>query len=422
RGYDDDGVRVAAVRVDEGGSGGCGAALGGEWYKGSDRSGDEKHFWFWPEDSSENFSGGSGWPEMVVVAGGRGGLKLWRRRPGVLGFCWGEWVRVVGICVESCKWREIKLQGLAGNTVHNTVFQTVRVTEEKSHFMVKEGIVLGHKISKKGIEIARLMTHLLEKDTSFFFSTECIEAFQTLKKKLTKAPILIAPDWDLPFELMCDGSDFAIGAVLGIVYTDHSTLKYLFNKQDAKPRLLRWVLLLQEFDITVCDKKRAENLAADHLSRLENPHQSVLDKKEINETFPLETLNMVSFRGDSSTLWFAHFTNYHARNFFVNGMSSQQKKKLFKDVKHYFWDDPFLFKICLDQVLRRCVHGQEAFDILKACHNGPTGGPHGPNYTAKKVFNSRFYWPTIYLDAHDLVKSCDACQRQGKISQRDEMP
>nr|GEV17828.1 reverse transcriptase domain-containing protein [Tanacetum cinerariifolium] len=104
------------------------------------------------------------------------------------------------------------------------------------------------------------------------------------------------------------------------------------------------------------------------------------------------------------------------------GMSSQQKNKFFKDVKHYFWDDPFLFKIYADQVIWRCVHGQEAIDILKACHNGPTGGHHGPNYTAKKVFDSRFYWPTIYRDFHDLVKFCDACQRQGKISQRDEMP
>nr|GEX44268.1 reverse transcriptase domain-containing protein [Tanacetum cinerariifolium] len=187
------------------------------------------------------------------------------------------------------------------------------------------------------------MTHLLEKDTPFFFFKECIKAFQTLKRKLTKAPILVAPDWDLPSELMCDASDFSIGAVLGqgktkhfqpihyasktmtdaqshyttmekellavvyafekfrpylvlsksIVYTDHSTLKYLFNKQDAKPRLIRWVLLLQEFDIIVRDKKGAENLAIDHLSRLENPYQSVLDKKEINETFPLETLNVV---------------------------------------------------------------------------------------------------------------------------------
>nr|GFC97892.1 reverse transcriptase domain-containing protein [Tanacetum cinerariifolium] len=126
---------------------------------------------------------------------------------------------------------------------------------EKSHFMVKEGIVLGHKISKKGIEvdkakievisklphpttvkgirsflghagfyrrfikdflkISRPTTHLLEKNSPFIFSNECIQAFRTLKDKLTEAPILIAPNWDQPFELMCDASDFAVGAVLG---------------------------------------------------------------------------------------------------------------------------------------------------------------------------------------------------------------
>ncbi|GJZ52907.1 reverse transcriptase domain-containing protein [Tanacetum coccineum] len=373
-------------------------------------------------------------------------------------------------------------------------------------------IVLGHKISKSGIEvdkakvdviaklphpttvkgirsflghagfyrrfiqdfskIARPMTHLLEKETPFIFSKECIEAFETLKMKLTQAPILVAPDWDLPFEIMCDASDFAVGAVLGqrktkhfqpihyasktmteaqahytttekellavvyafekfrpylvlsksIVYTDHSALKYLLAKQDAKPRLLRWILLLQEFDVVIRDKKGAENLAADHLSRLENPHQSELEKKEITETFPLETLGMVTFRGDDNAPWFADFANYHAGNFVIKGMSSQQKRKFFKDVKHYFWDDPFLFKICADQVIRRCVHGKEAFDILEACHNGPTGGHHGVNLTAKKVFDAGFFWPTIYKDAHELVKNCDSCQRQGKISQRDEMP
>nr|GEY18659.1 reverse transcriptase domain-containing protein [Tanacetum cinerariifolium] len=103
-------------------------------------------------------------------------------------------------------------------------------------------------------------------------------------------------------------------------------------------------------------------------------------------------------------------------------MSSQQKNKFFKDVKHYFWDDPHLFKICADQIIKRCVSGQEAVDILKACHSGPTRGHHGPNYTARKVFDSGFYWPTIYRDAQNLVKNCDICQRQGKISQRDEMP
>ncbi|GJR59094.1 reverse transcriptase domain-containing protein [Tanacetum coccineum] len=169
-----------------------------------------------------------------------------------------------------------------------------------------------------------------------------------------------------------------------IVYTDHSALKYLLTKQDGKPRLLRWILLLQEFDVVIRDKKGAGNLAVDHLSRLENPHQSELEKKEITETFPLETLVMVTFHSDDNAPWFDHFANYHAGNFVMKGMSSQQKNKFFKDVKHYFWDDPFMFKICVDQVIRRCVHGKEALDILKACHNGPTGGHHGANLTAKK--------------------------------------
>ncbi|GKA84818.1 reverse transcriptase domain-containing protein [Tanacetum coccineum] len=320
-------------------------------------------------------------------------------------------------------------------------------------------------------KIARPMTHLLEKETPFVFSEECVDSFNTLKRRLTEAPILIAPDWDLPFELMCDASDFAIGAVLGqrknkhfqpihyasktmneaqthytttekellavvyafekfrsylvmsksIVYTDHSAIKYLFAKKDAKARLMRWILLLQEFDIEIRDKKGAENLAADHLSRLENPHQDKLENKEINEAFPLETLGSIALQ-DQSTPWFADFANYHAGKFVIKGMTSQQKNKFFKDVKHYFWDDPFLFKICADQVIRRCVSGQEALDILKACHSGPTGGHYGANYTARKIFDSGFYWPTIYKDAHDFVTRCDICQRQGKITQRDEMP
>nr|GEZ94552.1 reverse transcriptase domain-containing protein [Tanacetum cinerariifolium] len=342
---------------------------------------------------------------------------------------------------------------------------------EKCHFMCREGIVLGHKISKSGIEvdrakvdviaklphlttvkgvrsflghagfnrrfvqdfskIARPMIRLLEKETTFVFFKECIDAFNTLKKKLTEAPILVVSDWNFPFELMCDASDYAIGAVLGqrnskhfqpihyasktmteaqihytttekemlavvyvfekfrpylvwsksIVYTDHSALRYLLNKQDAKPRLLRWVLLLQEFDITILDKKGSENLAADHLSRLENPHQDVLENKDINENFPLETLGSLT---SNNTPWFADIANFYAGNFIKKGLTSQQKKKFFKDVKHYFWDDPYLFCICADQIIRRCVHGHEAFEILKACHEGPSGGHHGANLTAKK--------------------------------------
>ncbi|GJR61739.1 reverse transcriptase domain-containing protein [Tanacetum coccineum] len=170
-----------------------------------------------------------------------------------------------------------------------------------------------------------------------------------------------------------------------IVYTDHSSLKYLMNKQDAKSRLLRWVLLLQEFDITIRDKKGSKNLAADHLSRLENPHKDVLENKDINEDFPLETLGKIS---SESTPWFADYANFHVGNFIIKGMTTQQKKKFFKDVKHYFSDDPYLFRICADQIIRRCVHGQEANDILKACREGPIGGHYSANLTARKVFDA----------------------------------
>ncbi|GJV93627.1 reverse transcriptase domain-containing protein [Tanacetum coccineum] len=354
----------------------------------------------------------------------------------------------------------------------------VDVISKLPHPTTVKGIrsFLGHagfyrRFIKDFSKISRPMTHLLEKNTPFIFSEDCILAFQTLKKKLTEAPILIAPNWDQPFEIMCDASDYAIGAVLGqriekhfrpihyasktmteaetnytttekemlavvyafekfrsylimnksVVYTDHSALKYLFNKKDAKARLLRWVLLLQEFDFKVIDTKGAENYAADHLSRLENPYENIFDPKEITETFPLETLSVLTSK-DQSTPWFADFANYHAGKFIKKGMSTQEKNKFFKDVKHYFWDDPFLFKTCADQIIRRCVDGKEAFEILKACHSGPTGGHYGANFTAKKIFDAGFYWPTIYKDAYEFVKTCDACQRQGKISQRDEMP
>nr|GEZ19352.1 reverse transcriptase domain-containing protein [Tanacetum cinerariifolium] len=103
-----------------------------------------------------------------------------------------------------------------------------------------------------------------------------------------------------------------------IVYTNHSALKYLFAKKDAKARLLHWILLLQEFDFKVIDTKVAENYAADHLSRLENPFKNIFDPKEINETFPLESLNKVAHQ-DLSTLWFADFANYHAEKFIIKG-------------------------------------------------------------------------------------------------------
>ncbi|GKB64763.1 reverse transcriptase domain-containing protein, partial [Tanacetum coccineum] len=354
---------------------------------------------------------------------------------------------------------------------------------EKCHFMVKEGIVLGHKISKSGLEvdrakvdviaklpppttvkgvrsflghagfyrrfiqdiskIARPMTHLLEKNTLFVFSDECLSSFKILKKRLTEAPILISPDWDLPFELMCDVIDYVVGAVLGqrkdkyfrpIHYASKTISDAQTNYTVTEKELLAVVYAFEkfqsylvlsktiEFTIEIRDKKEAENLAADHLSRLENPYQGDRVGMEINDNFPYESLNMISLNPDNKPPWFADIANYLVGNVLVKGMSSRQKKKFFKDIRHYFWDDPYLFRICADQIIRRCVDRQEAMDILQACHNGPTGGHHSPNYTAKKVFDSGFFWPTIYHDAQDLVMHCDSCQRQGKISQRDKMP
>ncbi|GJX69137.1 reverse transcriptase domain-containing protein [Tanacetum coccineum] len=343
---------------------------------------------------------------------------------------------------------------------------------EKSHFMVKEGIVLGHKISKSGLEVDRAKVEVIAKLPHPTSVKGSVSIPLIHSKKLTEAPILIAPDWDLPFELMCDASDFAIGAVLGqrknkhfqpihyasktmneaqthytttekellavvyafekfrsylvmsksIVYTDHSAIKYLFAKKDAKARLMRWILLLQEFDIEIRDKKGVENLAADHLSRLENPHQDKLENKEINEAFPLETLGSIALQ-DQSTPWFADFANYHAGKFVIKGMTSQQKNKFFKDVKHYFWDDPFLFKICADQVIRRCVSGQEALDILKACHSGVLLGTLWCQFTPQEKSSIQVsIGPTSTRMPRTFVNRCAHLSTSRKNTQRDEMP
>ncbi|GJU84575.1 reverse transcriptase domain-containing protein [Tanacetum coccineum] len=225
---------------------------------------------------------------------------------------------------------------------------------EKCHFMCKEGIVLGHKILKSGIEVDRAKVDVIAKlphpitvkgVKSFLghagFYRHCINAFETLKKKLTEVPILVVPDWNLPFELMCDASDYAIGAV-------------------------------------------------------------VLGKVISNESTP----------------WFADFANYHAGNFLVKGMTTQQKRKFLKDVKHYFWDDPYLFRTCADQIIRRCVFGNEALEI-----SGLPCGPHQraitvPTSQLEKVFDADSLALQFNMDAYELIKSCDGMSKTRKSLHR----
>ncbi|GJY02183.1 putative nucleotidyltransferase, ribonuclease H [Tanacetum coccineum] len=374
---------------------------------------------------------------------------------------------------------------------------------EKCHFMVKEGIVLGHKISKarivvdkakvdviaslphlnnvKGIrsflghagfyrrfikdfsKIARPMTQLLMKDAKFDFSDECIKSFDILRDKLITALVIIAPNWDIDFELMCDASDYAVGVVLGqrvekkfrpiyyasktmnnaqehytttekemltvvyafdkfrsyltmskiVVYIDHTTLKYLFSKQDAKRRLIRWVLLLQEFTIEIKDKKGTKNLAVDHLSRLENPGLEELNEDTIQDNFPDEHLMVIKLKNTETDSWYADYANFLVSKIVPQHLTYYLRKKFLNDVQKYIWDDPYLFKSCLDGIIRRCVFGRELHEILEHCHKGPKGGHYEADITARKIFESGFYWPTIFKDAEKYVQGCDACQQAG---------
>ncbi|CAN6581013.1 unnamed protein product [Malus baccata var. baccata] len=375
---------------------------------------------------------------------------------------------------------------------------------EKCHFMAKQGIVLGHIISENGIEvdkskidlvrhlpsptsvrevrsflghagfyrrfikdfskIAQPLCRLLQKEVAFEFTKECMASFNQLKELLTTAPIIVPPDWSLPFELMCDASDYALGAVLGqrkdkkphviyyasrtlndaqlnysttekellavvfaldkfrsyligtkiIVFTDHAALKYLLTKKEAKPRLIRWMLLLQEFDIEIRDKKGSENVVADHLSRMVHEEDVV----PIIETFPDEQLMSVKV----SEPWYADLVNYLVSKHVPSELLKHQCDKLKKEARFYVWDDPYLWKYCPDQVIRRCVHDSEFNAILTFCHTYACGGHFGTQRTALKVLECGFYWPTIFRDARTFCMSCDRCQRTGNIGPKQQMP
>ncbi|KAM2851329.1 hypothetical protein PS2_027469 [Malus domestica] len=280
---------------------------------------------------------------------------------------------------------------------------------------------------------------------------------------LTSAPIIMPPNWSLPFELMCDASDYAIGAVLGqrrnkqphvihyasrtlndaqlnystiekellavvfaldkfhsyllgtkvIVYSNHAALKYLLTKKEAKPRLIRWMLLLQEFNIEIRDKKGSENVVADHLSRLVHEEDSL----PILETFPNEQLLSL----EVSEPWYADLVNYLVTKQ-VPSTLDKYKHDLKNDVRFYVWDDPYLWKYSPDQIIRRCVHNSEFNSILAFCHSYACGGHFGTQRTALKVLESGFYWLTMFKDARTFCITCDRCQRTGTIGAKDQMP
>ena len=371
--------------------------------------------------------------------------------------------------------------------------------------MVKKGIVLGHVISDQGIEvdkakidlisnlpplrtvkeirsflghagfyrrfikdfskIAKPLCNLLAKDASFVFDEECLQTFEKLKQSLTSASVIKTPNWNLPFEIMCDASDYAIGAVLGqrqdklpsviyyasktfndaklnysttekellavvfaldkfrsyllgskvVIFTDHAALKYLFSKKDAKARLIRWILLLQEFDLEIRDKKGSENVVADHLSRL--IVEPVDDNLPIKQSFPDE-----QFMSVSHIPWFADIVNYLATGKLPTHWSKQDRVKFLTEVKKFFWEDPYLFKYCPDQIIRRCVPENEQVSVISFCHDHACGGHFSSKKTAAKILQSGFYWPSLFKDTHSYCKSCERCQKLGSISRRNMMP
>ncbi|XP_035830974.1 uncharacterized protein LOC118480306 [Helianthus annuus] len=244
---------------------------------------------------------------------------------------------------------------------------------------------------------------------------------------------------------MCDASDFAIGAVLGqrvdkkpvviyyasktlsdaqlnytttekellavvyaldkfrsyicgskvIVYSDHSAVRYLMEKKDAKPRLIRWVLLLQEFDLEIRDKKGCENVVADHLSRL--PVEVEEFTPEINEHFPDEFIMAAS-----SGPWYANFANYLVSGTMPDAWNKRRKQQFLSQVKNYIWDEPDLFRIGADQIIRRCVPETEFLEVLQHAHSSACGGHFSGQKTGHKVLEAGLYWPTMFKDAFEF--------------------
>ncbi|XP_057734278.1 uncharacterized protein LOC130949628 [Arachis stenosperma] len=226
---------------------------------------------------------------------------------------------------------------------------------EKCPFMVTEGVVLGHKISKNGIKVDRAKVEVIEK---------------------------LPPPCNVK----------TIISFLG-----HAALKYLLTKQESKPRLIRWILLLQEFDIEVKDRSGAENKVVDHLSRILQEEEGA-HHLAVNECFPDEQLMVIQ-----ETPWFADIANFKAIGELPTNINKHMKRKLINDAKYYIWDEPYLFKKCAHGILRRCISHGEGQEVLWQCHGSAYGGHFSGERTAAKEIDFMGPFPSSYSNSYILV-------------------
>lgn len=199
------------------------------------------------------------------------------------------------------------------------------------------------------------------------------------------------------------------------IHTDHATIKYLMKKPVISGRLARWLLLLQEFDITIIDKPGRANVVADFLSRLQSA--APVEHEVIDDRFPYEHL----FSIVAHTPWYADIANYLAANRILAHFSPKEKKLIQKSF-NFSWIANCLFYTGPDQVMQRCVKEDETYDILHVFHDEPCGGHFVAKRTSMKIFTIGYYWPTLHKDVVAYIRKCDRCQRMGRPTKLDEIP
>ncbi|XP_050147374.1 uncharacterized protein LOC126622668 [Malus sylvestris] len=247
-------------------------------------------------------------------------------------------------------------------------------------------------------------------DVTFDMNEECVVAFNKLKELLSTAPVIMPPDWSLPFELMCDGSDYAVGVVLGqcvnkvphvICYASRTLNDAQLNYSTTEKELLAVVFALEKFRSYLIGTKVI--VFSDHAAL-----KYLLTKKMQNHD---------SFDG---YFCFKNITNYKVIKKILDDFTRAQKDKLVKIAKYYEWDDPYLWKYCTDKLIRRCVPEYEFKSILTFCHSYACGGHFGAKRTALKVLESGVYWPSLFKDAYEFCATCDRCQLTAKATKTND--